>query len=116
MATITVAELRNRTLRHLKQLEAQEQASAEDASVVEAAYDTLFAELETLGLAYWTKTAIPEDVVRGLVWMLGADVAPDFVAIEEVAGYVSLREQGERLIRRVTAKPNYNMPIERNYF
>lgn len=99
MATITQAMLVERVLKHLRVYNAGETISAEDDATVDEAIADVHAELQELGLAYWDLSEIPQSVVRGLVWMVGADAAPSFVSAEEVGSYVSLRKAGEQRIR-----------------
>lgn len=99
MATITQASLVERVLKHLRVYNAGEAVSAEDDATVDEAIEDVHAELQEKGLAYWELSAIPQAVVRGLVWMVGADASPSFVSPEEVGSYMSLRDAGEKHIR-----------------
>jgi hypothetical protein len=89
----------SRVLKHLKVYNAGEAVSAEDDATVDEAIEDVHAELQEKGLAYWDLSEIPGAVVRGLVWMVGADASPSFADASEIGSYMSLRDPGEKLIR-----------------
>lgn len=78
MATITAAALRNRALQKLRVLKPGEDASAEDAALVDAAYTAMYAEFVTRGIAAWTETAIDDEWTEPARVVLAARVADDF--------------------------------------
>lgn len=109
------ADLMRRVLRHLFVLRAGEDAEADDAAVVNEAIVSAHQELQTLGLAYWDLTDIPEDVMPGLIRFVAADVAHQF-APDQAMGFEAVRPMAERMIRRVVAMPNENVPIPQRYY
>lgn len=66
-------------LRLLRVLRADEnQPTAEDTALVDAAYTGLYAELQNVGVAYWPEDEVPVLVIRPLARMLAAECSGEF--------------------------------------
>lgn len=102
----TKVELRDRVLRHLKVIEANESPVADDAAVTEEAIDDVYAELGELGHAYWSEDTIPASCLRPLMRIVAADLAADFVTAGEVSEYESKRAAAMSELRAILAEPD----------
>ncbi len=116
MADKTQAEFRTIVLRYLKVLAAGEEASAEDKTTTDDAIETVHAELQEMGLAYWDLTAIPEAVVGGLKRVVAADIAHEFTMAGEADVYESKRNLGISKVKQVVAKVKPTLPHVAEYF
>jgi hypothetical protein len=112
----TKADLRERVLRHLKVLEANESPVAADAAATDEAIDDVYAELGELGQAYWSADTIPQACLRPLMRVVAADLAADFVTAGEVAEYEGNRKPAMAELRAILAEPNDGAPIAVCYF
>lgn len=113
---LTQADLNGRVLRYLKVSEGNEAGSAEDAATVDLHINSVHDELIERQIAYWELTAIPLAVVTGLVRMVGADAAIEFMDTGEAGQYEARRMMGERMIRAVIARPDDHTPVPHHYF
>lgn len=117
MGTKTQAEFRNIVLGHLKVLSVGDpEPSAEDATTTNEVIDAVHAELQEMGLAYWELTAIPDAVIGGLKRVVAADLAHDFVTMQEANQYESKRSAGISKIREIAAKVKPTLPNVAEYF
>lgn len=111
----TQADLVSRVLRHLHVLDGGEAPSAEDDAVVDDAIAEVMGELTELGLAYWSTSAIPEAVMRGMIIMVAANCAAAFVG-EQADAYEAKKPIGERMIRRVVSAGSDHDAVPNHYF
>lgn len=116
MATWTGTELRNAVLRRLGITGAGQSPAAEDASVVDGAWMSIYPQLRRKGLAPWASDAISEEAQEPLTKYVAAEVAPQFgltgqrlaeVRQEGLGGHRQLEEQyaGDRTA--LTIRPRY---------
>lgn len=113
---LTQADLAGRVLRYLKVNEGNEPGNAEDDVTVDLHIEAVHDELVERQIAYWDLTAIPLAVVPGLVRMVAADAASEFMDTAEAGQYEARRMMGERMIRAVIARPDDHTPVPHHYF
>lgn len=119
--TRTTQELATETMRLLGLLEAQEEASSEDAAHITRAYEDKFIELQHREIAYWTSTAIPKLVFRSVARIIAEEVASSFgkeVPTEFVDGgrAVSMGEKGMHDLKRIVSRERSGLPTVAQYF
>lgn len=112
----TQAEFRDIVLGHLKVLAAGETTSAEDAATTNSVIETVHAELQEDGIAYWDLATIPDSVIGWLKRVVAADLAHDFVTLAEAQNYESKREPSKLKLRALTANVAPTLPNIADFF
>ena len=102
-ATATQADLVARVLQRLNILVAGETPTAEDDALVDDAIEHVQAELKQKLLCYWQLSAIPDQVMHGLIMMVCGTCGPSFVPAMTVADAEQMRMGGLALIRETVA-------------
>lgn len=110
MATLTKAQLRGRVSDKLGQTYNGESIPAEVASMIDNKIDDLTASLKTMGLAYWTADAIPQDIVEPLsryvaAHLVGELAPPQGVAVAIGSANAALQDLTALLAPEVNAAP-----------
>lgn len=127
MAAKTKQDLSTDVLRYgLGVLDALHNPSAEDAALIEDAYDHKLAELRDDGLCYWANTGraiaeIPEAVFGALVDIITEDVATAFgkevpAAFDDYGRQVSVGTKGLRRLRAHMSKRRSGEPTKAVYY
>lgn len=82
----TKAQVRNRVLRKLKRLPLGGSPNANDAGIVEDAYDDVYAFLAEKNAVTWSSSDdIPSEAVRQIVKIVTYEVADDFLSKNDEA-------------------------------
>lgn len=120
------AALAQDALRKLGILSGYEDASAEDAVLVEARYDDKLEELRDKGLVYWSHTSrtsedVPNIVYDAMVNIMCEAVAPYFAVqvpmmTDDIGRPVSIGTKGIRDLRAHIAKQPSGEPTRAVYF
>lgn len=88
----TKAQIRDKVLRKLKVLAFGQTATAEDADIVETAYDEVHALLSEKEVITWgSGDSIPDEAVRPIVKIVAFEVADDFLSSKDEGRYQRLR-------------------------
>ena len=106
----------SRVLKRLHVLAGSETPSAEDDAAADTVIEDVHEELQELGLAYWALSAIPAAVVPGLVHVICADLAGDFLTDAEAASYEGKRNYGLARIRAAVSNLKEHEINPQNYF
>lgn len=119
--TRTTQELATETMRMLGLLEAQEEASSEDAAHITRAYEDKLAELQFREIAYWTSTAIPKLIFRPVARIIAAEVASSFgkavpVESDENGAPIPMGTKGLKDLRRIISREATGLPTVGQYF
>lgn len=122
----TKAALSKDVLRKLGILSGYEDASAEDAALVEARYDDKLEELRDKGLVYWSHTSrtsedIPNVIYDAIVNVMCEAVAPYYgvtvpALTDDQGRPVSIGTKGLRDLRAHIAKQASGEPTRAVYF
>ena len=110
---LTAADIRRRVLTRLGVTAAGEEASADDASMVDAAVSAVHDQLAGKGLTTngsntWTVERIPDYVGSAYVALVASEVADDFgISDGKAQRLLAQAKEAEREIRRQIAVP-YN--------
>lgn len=101
---MTLAELRDKVLQRLGVLAAGENASPEDAALVEDALTGIQGELDQLNIALWTLDDVPDYAAGSMIRMALPEVGPSFgvVAINGLPLDEDYREMAIRRLRELT--------------
>lgn len=116
MATWTGTELRNAVLRHLGITGSGQSPAAEDASVVDDAWVSIYKQLRRKSLAPWDDDAIEEEAQEPLTRYVAAEVATKFgfngqrlseIRQEGLGGHRQLEEQYAGQRSSLVLRPRY---------
>jgi len=121
MTTRTIEDLATETMRMLGLLEAQEEASTEDAAHISRAYEDKFTEWFLREIAYWPVEAIPTEVFRAVARLMADEVAASFGAkapteMDENGQTISMGVKGMRTLNRVNTRRRSGLPTAATFF
>ena len=119
--TRTANELATESLRLLGLLEAQENASAEDAAHIIRVYRDKLAEWQFRDIAYWIEDEIPNECFSYVCRMIAEEIAPSFgksapMEMDENGSSVSMGVKGLRGIRRIIQRERSGLPTVGSFF
>lgn len=117
MATLTKADIRNRTLQRMRVLGQGQTASAEEAAHVDQHIELLHNELEARDLARigsltWTVDNIPDYLAEAYTAMAAFRASPLFGRQTSYDEYT----MGEHMLRRIISMPQDDDPIKAVYY
>lgn len=118
--TKTMTDLSTRVLLRMGETDLTVSPSAEDASLVQRTYQSLFLELQNDGLATWPENEIPDLYFLRVVDIVAAYLAPDYGVSPDPSSPPEpseVREQRARnALRRLVARPYTGAVLEATYF
>ena len=117
MSLRPVTELRTDVLRYLNVLASGQNASAEDAQLVDDAIVDVLAMLDEEGLTPWDATlGIPRPAYRPLVRIVANTLVGDFGKQAEAQYYDAMSTQGVAQLRRQKELPYVPSTVRVDYF
>ena len=121
MTTYTTEELAREAYRILGLLEGNESPDSDEQALVDSVYSGYFADWTNKEYAYWTKTAIPEEIFWPIVRVIANDISTSFletppVEFDSVTGaQMSMGKKGWNQFLRVIARPKSGLPTHVSY-
>lgn len=122
MTTYTTEDLATWVMRLPGWLDAYETPDSTDAAFITNVYSGFYAEWVIREIAYWTETAIPEEVFWHIVRIIADAVAPSFgdaapteIDIENGTA-VSMGKKGWNGLKRVKQVETSGLPARATYY
>ncbi len=117
----TPQDLATRALHILRKLEAQEEASTEDAADVVDLYSRKHAEWTFEELAWWPLAEIPDMAFDHVAKIIAQEVAPEFGAavpteMDRNGDVISIGVAGYRGLKRLIARERTGTPVQAQCF
>lgn len=117
MANWVKADLSAKVLEYIGQKPAAQAASSEDDILCQAVIDSVFSQLDKLGLVTFASSAIPEWAQWPLVKYVAAEVGPSFgVTGQPLAELEMGQAKARRELQEQTAGQRQHTPGKAEYF
>ncbi len=117
----TPHDLATRVLKLLGLLDAQEEASAEDAADIIRTYEEKWSEFSARELVYWPRDVIPDEAFQHIARIVADDMATTFgraapVENDESGRQTTMGAKGMMGLRRLIERQATGLPTVADYF
>lgn len=117
MANWVKADLSTKVLEYLGQKPAGQAATAEDDTLCQQVIDSVFAQLDKLGLVLFASSAIPEWAQWPLTKYIAAEIGPSFgVTGQRLAELTAGKAEARRELQEQVAGQKQHVPSKAEYF